>query len=324
MIKRNLFLLCGLVSHVHAGIEFKADERVTALVNIQQEVTPVVKELFSLTGISFDGSLVDAQRVAQEICRRPNDPTSNLRKEPWTKPASPFDTKFEQALPLFERMNFFEEVLPENKEYTYAIVLGGCMRWMRQRLASLVKAWNSGVRFSQVVVLTGDRSRDIEYENDLELGNRDNGIMPIKIGWSLPNILPDNETGLVQLLFAQADLPVEFAQLPLTIVNAPKRYLPDGKLVRPNTRTTIEHWLEQSPKPSVGSCLVASSQPYVTYQDVVMRCFMPAGFTVETIGSAIHPDDKTMSTLTDVVALTLSYQVTRFREQSILKRSVSD
>jgi hypothetical protein len=310
-MKKTIFLFCSLMGYVHAGIEFKADERVRALVTQDQQITPVVKELFSLTEITCDGSLADAKRVALEVFRRPNNPKSNLRKEPWTKPASPFDANFEQALPLFERMNFFEEVLPESKEYTYAIVLGGCMRWMRQRLASLVKAWNSGVRFSQIVVLTGDRPRDVEYENDFELNNRDNGIMPIKAGWCLPNVLPNNETGLVQLLFDQADLPVEFAQLPLTIVNAPKRYLPDGKLVRPNTRTTIEHWLEQDPRPTVGSCLVASSQPYVTYQDVVMRCCMPAEFSIETIGSAIHPDDKTMSTLTDVLAVTLMYQHAR-------------
>lgn len=306
------------MGYVHAGIEFKANERVSALVSQDQQITPVVKELFSLTEITCNGSLVDAQRVAQEVYRRINDPKNNLRKgEPWTKPESSFDAKFEQALPLFERMNFFEEVLPEKKEYTYAIVLGGCMRWMRQRLASLVQAWSSGVRFSEIVVLTGDRPRDVEYENDIELSNRDNGIMPIKADWSLPNVLPNNETGLVQLLFDQADLPVEFAQLPLTIVNAPKRYLPDGKIVRPNTRTTIEHWLEQDPKPIVGSCLVASSQPYVTYQDVVMRYCMPAEFTVETIGSAIHPDDKTMSTLLDMLAVTFMYQHARFDNVSM-------
>lgn len=310
---RNILLLSCMVFfyNINAGIPFSSHEHVTALVSMEKEVTPVIKELFALLDVPCSGSLVDAEITAKTRLRRPADSQSGLRREPWTKPDSQFDSKFGQALPLFERMNFFDEVLAQNKKYTYAIVLGGCMRWMRQRLASLVKVWKDGVRFDQIVVLTGDRPRDIEYENALELSNQNNGIIPIKSGWKLPQVLPVNETELVELLFDQADLPAEFAALPFTIVNAPKRFLSDGTIIRPNTRTTIECWLDQDQKPSSGSCLVASSQPYVTYQDVVMRCFMPAEFTVETIGSALHPDDKVMSNMLDVISFTLTYQCMR-------------
>lgn len=308
------FLLLGImfVSQTLVALEFKADERVADFVTCDQKITPVVQDLFKLLEVPCDGSLLCADVKAREFFRRQIDPkNNNMRREPWTKPESPFDGKFEQALPLFMRMNLFAEVSPQRKEYDYAILLGGCLRWMRQRLASLIKAWDSGVRFKQIVVFTGDRARDLEYENVQELSDQNNGIVPIKTDWKLPNVLPCNETGLVQLLFEQTCLPVGFAALSVTIIDASKRILPDGSLVRPNTRTTIETWLEKSPNPVPGSCLVASSQPFVTYQDVVMRFCVPSGFTVETIGSAIHHDDKTIATLLDVVSLTLTYQLMR-------------
>ena len=55
-----------------------------------------------------------------------------------------------------------------------------------------------------------------------------------------------------------------------------------SKQRRPNTADTIKLWMHANPEP--GLSLIISSQPYVHYQDAVLRAYLPAEFTLEVVG----------------------------------------
>ena len=50
-----------------------------------------------------------------------------------------------------------------------------------------------------------------------------------------------------------------------------------------STADTFIDWLKQNPES--GSCLVISNNPYIGYQDLVARTFLPSDFKIETVGS---------------------------------------
>lgn len=54
-------------------------------------------------------------------------------------------------------------------------------------------------------------------------------------------------------------------------------------LVRPTTGDTVDSWLQSNL--ISGSCLVISNNPYVGYQDSVVRTLLPNDFKIETVGN---------------------------------------
>jgi hypothetical protein len=65
----------------------------------------------------------------------------------------------------------------------------------------------------------------------------------------------------------------------------------NGTLRRPNTQDTIDEWL-RSYNPQPGSILALSNQPYIGYQDAVLRKALPKTFDVETVGNACSNNTK--------------------------------
>lgn len=45
---------------------------------------------------------------------------------------------------------------------------------------------------------------------------------------------------------------------------------------------TVQRWLQENPKP--GTCLVFSCQPYLNYQEQILKIVLPTTFTVEIVG----------------------------------------
>ena len=75
----------------------------------------------------------------------------------------------------------------------------------------------------------------------------------------------------------------------VVFINTPPILMADSTLKRPATDDTIREWIKQE-HPEPGRCLFLSSQPYVSYQDTVVRQALPQGSSIETIGPACNPN----------------------------------
>jgi hypothetical protein len=138
-----------------------------------------------------------------------------------------------------------------------------------------------GVHVNQIVFLTGERDL-LDSEKQ-------------QCGLSL-------ESEMVQWAYIRSDLPKEIHVL---FVNAPKKQRA-GVWGRPQTIDTVAAWLGTNPQP--GTCLGISNQPYVQYQDAVMRSLLPDTFTVETAGPAVQ-GEPTVALILDTIAKHLIYRM---------------
>ena len=109
--------------------------------------------------------------------------------------------------------------------------------------------------------------------------------MPIKADWKPHGEAPVDEISMIEMIFNQAILPQELARIQQVSVSSPMKHNEKGELVRPSAGDTILAWLAL--KPEAGNCLVISNQPHCGYIDAVMRTFLPATLSVETVGEFI-------------------------------------
>jgi len=166
------------------------------------------------------------------------------------------EEKRSDILAVFEEMGWFEAKHASKMHYEYAVVLGALHASVKNRITHLVDTYNRGVRFDAVVFLTGQRPLHPEKESSFSGMETD---MMIEVWKTFP-------------------LSEELRALPLIVVDAPP--LPERG--RPTTESTLYAWLDKSPKE--GSCLFISSQPFVNYQDAIIKYVLPPSFETETIG----------------------------------------
>ncbi len=214
----------------------------------ERRLTPALSELLVLTETPQAETLSALVEITQKYWYQPG-------KERWQFDTR-YDDKKEQAWPLLSRLGCIDKVSARKMHYDYAILLGGYTPRMQDRIQLLIQEWQRGVRFKQLVMLTGERPLDRDTE---------------------PSVL-NTETEMLLYLWAQADLPHELRHATLTVINVPM------KKTRPTIIDTIVDWLKRAP--SAGSCLIVANQPFVGYFDVVFRTYLPDTFTIETIGGA--------------------------------------
>ncbi|MCH9626793.1 MAG: hypothetical protein S4CHLAM2_04240 [Chlamydiales bacterium] len=165
----------------------------------------------------------------------------------------------EETYALFTPLGMTQTIHASECTYTYALLLGATQKIVRKRLLFLKNEWDRGVRFEELVILTGDRPLT-EFETSQA----------------------KNETEMIKELLQEMDLPQEW-HTNLTIVDTPR---PEG-MRRPHTYHTIEYWLATEPPP--GTMLVISDQPFVYRQGAVFDLYIPGtepigeGFTAESI-----------------------------------------
>jgi hypothetical protein len=209
------------------------------------------------------------------------------------------------VLNLFDELGFFCAVQPKQKAYDYVVILGATLGRMRTRLGTLKLLWEQGVRAKRVVFLTGARPLEA-FEGPELLADFKQTILPIKEGWLLPSEFPKTEAAGLMALWDQAQLPQDLRGTPLDFIDTPLQVWPDGKLERPNTGDTLLAWLAQKPTP--GSCLFITNQPYVGYQEAMVRRFVPKDFTIETVSLSTGKEDKTVGVLVDALVRELAIE----------------
>ena len=252
---------------------YGACDRCRALDNGCGQPSAVLLEVLETFGIMHDGTWPCIQAATERawLSHGRNVDLQDIPPIP--------DVNLERTYSLFTRLGMTQTFSPEETWYDYGVVLGSWAPIVRQRLWFLKKAWDSGVRFSTLVFLTGDRPLDPKIESEKALTDPACSPYPFREGWTWKGPLPENETGMMLLMFDQLALPPEWRTMTFVVADAPK---PPG-FTRPHTEHTLIKWLEMHPQP--GTMLVISDQPFICRQEEVLKPFLPLDFEMETVGA---------------------------------------
>lgn len=285
------------------ALQGEVQDRARLLVTNSGKPTDALLELLAILDLKHDGSLKNIVEVTQKNLLRP------AGKERWQISESMYAEKQAEIFPQLEKLGLFKKNQASQKNYRYSILLGATVSSVRNRLAFLMSEWERGVRFNEIIILAGQRILDSEKESEITLYDRANKILPIKQSWQQPEKKPATETEMIKMLFEQVQFSDDLGKIPRTFIDAHSQKNSDGSVRRPTTSDTVKAWLAQNPVP--GSCLVISCQPYVTYQDSVMKTLMPASFLTDTIGAEVDTSES-LATLLDTVARILYQELLRF------------
>ena len=204
----------------------------------------------------------------------------------------------EQVMQILNELGMIAPWTPQRAQYDYVILPGSTVPSMKARLNWLAQQWRNGIRFQQLVVLTGQRPLTPGIDHISEVMAE---LLPKKS--SLPATFtganaPMHETEAARLLLYYYPYPQGMEKVPVKFVDSP-RIWQGGHWSRCHTATTVKDWLAYSPEP--GSMLVISSQPSAHYQDAVFRREMPKSFNIET-STAGMSRSFSMAILLDAVA----------------------
>lgn len=202
-------------------------------------------------------------------------------KERWEE-GERFADKREEVLPLLDKLGCLQAVMPTEKKYDEAVILGSLVSGLRQRTQHMIDAWNNGVRFDKITYLVGDWTPDLQREIPALLDLSDEKYS-FKADWEEPEEFPRTEYELAQCVYEQMNLPAGLENVPVEFINTPMTQTPSRFSKRPNTADTLAYWIKTRDKLS-DSCLFFSSQPYVGYQDTIIRGIVPEDMLVETVG----------------------------------------
>lgn len=243
-------------------------------------VTPDLLQLLEVMEVPHDGTPAS---IAAAVATR------------WARPAGKERWEVEDTLTMAQReavfhfcrqQHFFDEVVPTQKKYDYALILGGTVGRMAKRIDHFVRLVKAGFEFGEVILLAGARPLDSRIE-------------------IFPEGCKTEGDALFDLWKAQ-NLSKEFN---CQLFEAPMMFSSDGQSRRPTTADTYIHWLSTDPVP--GSCLIFSNQPYCHYQNAVAQLFIPKEFAIETIGFMAEPSAQNGLVLLDTIAAWISHEVKR-------------
>jgi len=243
----------------------------------QLRPTPALLTLLASLNIQHDGTLPSIVKATQKAWIIPNG------VEYWHLQETITDR--DTIIELLNNLGCVRQIVPRNKQYDYAIVLGSILQGVRSRLAFLLDQWNQGMRFKTLVFLGSERLLYPEIESpQLLLNPEDQHYSFTDSAWEFSGMLPKSEFDMIKLVFDQTALPSGLEKVAVAFINTPNNSLTR----RPNTIDTIKQWLNFLPVP--GSCTFISNQPFIGYQDAAIESILPAQFSSETIGPTADPN----------------------------------
>lgn len=187
-----------------------------------------------------------------------------LRKpgqERWEMLELPLEKK-QYVIQWAENEGIYAPWAPSSSDYDKALILGTTVPLMQKRLKYLQELWNQGVRFNQVVWLTGERPLDPQMDGLSEHYS--------------------HEADAARYIWKNAHLPEAMRQLPVVFISLPMQ----GNK-RPNTEDTIIAWLKTEKEPV--KSLFISDQPFNGYQFAVVKTNLPDAFTFDLAGPGVDP-----------------------------------
>ena len=285
-----LLFIISMCSYCSESIDSK--KLLHALIDQNHQPTPALLELLEEMETPHAGTFPSIIQATQ-LWLRPTE------KERWEFKNDSIEIKKTRILKLAEKLCLVQKVEPTYTSYKYALLFGGTLDDVRDRLGYLITLWNNGIRFNSLIILTGQRSLDTVLESHELLINNTIENLPPKQTWHFNGKFPTTETEMIKFVFEQTDIPAAWKNLPHVLVDTPPQKTGPHSFRRPNTEDTIVQWLKEY-NPSPGSILAISNQPFVGYQNAVLRKNMPQKFTVETVGSCYH-DNESITTILDAL-----------------------
>ena len=308
-----LLLLCLSLKTGHASPLYVTEEG---------KVTDPIVKLMGLSGIRIaddplpaekgwpEAKLTLPSRNLEEVVKAVQGKTDPLvtwlgaGKERWEDDPSKPQLSEEQAKSVrdicFNDLGQGTEVNPQMlKGYKGILLLGTTLSGVRKRLKFLNSVYDKHKSLLKLPLhlLTGERTLDPAIgETKEQLYNPDNDIIAFRKDYDLPqqgsqkDIQKDitDEGEMMLLVLDQSHHPS------LDSKNVTYVYSPKGSGKRATTESTVRAWLEKR-KIEPGLYLAISNQPYVEYQeDVIRRALLKNGrsdITVDVVGSA--PDLET-------------------------------
>jgi hypothetical protein len=275
--------LCTTVATIFTVYKFQEHEAkphtintLRAIINPDGSPSPTLNELLMLFNLQHDGSLGSIVQTTQKNFLRP------AGKERWEM-EDIFAKHSKGVFPMLKKLGLVERVIPSAAQYDYGLLLGATHKRMLARLHALGELWKQGVRFKHLVLLGSERPLDPTIESHALLMHPESSTL-VRAEWQpSTDIIVKTEMDALKLAYDQVDIPSDMRAVEVIVCNTPMIQNPDGTTRRANTGDTINTWLATNPKP--GSCLCISSQPYVGYQDAVVRVYMPTSFSIDTVGN---------------------------------------
>ncbi len=175
---------------------------------------------------------------------------------------------------------YVNEKEPIYQLYDKAVILGATTSRMQMRLDYLVKLWNQGVRFKEIVWLTGDRELDSRVDSYTECCK--------------------TESQAAHIIWHSSNVPEQMRNLSLVFIAAPMKVVEEAQR-RPNTKDTIDLWMKEE----VGSCsaLFVSNQPFCSYQASVLQANLPKNILFDLVGPEVKDENHlSAATILDSVA----------------------
>lgn len=284
------------------------------LLDCADKPTPQLADLLTLLKVNHDGTLASIVQETQKQWLR------QAGKERWQVDEVCGELK-EQILSHAINLGLTNEIKPVKAHYKYGVIFTASLTRTRTRLAYLVKLFEQGTQFDYIISLGSDRPLDPAIEPVEKMLDPNNGELAFRKDWQPPIQLPKTENEMVQMVYDQSDLPEKFRSIPITFHNSAMIKNANGTITRPTTGDTVLKWLASNP--AHGDCLFISNQPYVGYQDSVMRTYMPEDFGfLETCGSAAQENPQNQNLIfLDTLARFL-YQEKMRRE--IVKKKLNE
>lgn len=300
---RYLFALAAAFSLYAESLPQQTADNMHLVVTPTQkiELPPALSRILERFHIKNDGKI---QSIIPEVQNKWVRPSGQER---WHLPYLSVAHE-EELYKDFRELGLMDEILPTKKHYDYAVVLGAAVPRIKLRLAHLVRLWNQGVRFKQIVFLTADRPLDPEFEEGKPLLYDMPPELPLSPD-ACSATLPKTEAEALAFFYHNCSLPPKLKALPLQIVTAKTTAAATIGKHRPNTGDTVAAWFNYKPRP--GSVLAISNQPFVGYQFSVMRHVLPPYFDLEVVGEKCG-DDYNPAVLLDTIARWMFVEVCEF------------
>ena len=165
------------------------------------------------------------------------------------------------------RQGLFTSWKPFFNTYDKALILGTTTSRMQMRLRFLKELWAEGIRFKEIVWLTGDRPLNALVDDLLDRAN--------------------NESEAAHIIWEETVLPEEMRNVPVSFIAVPMK-MEGSSLKRPNTEDTIIAWLQVAPQPC--TALFVSDQPFCGYQFAVIKTCLPETTQFDLVGPGVDPN----------------------------------
>ena len=163
-----------------------------------------IQWLFLLTSFLFAAPIQDHKidlDAAFELCLALNIPLNQWLRKSGQERWEIAELSSNQRLLVFnwaKEQGLFDPWKPLCASYDKALIFGATTPRMKMRLDNLKQLWEEGIRFKEIVWLTGDRPLDPQVDHLLERCK--------------------NESEAAQILWEETDLPEEMGRLPVLFV----------------------------------------------------------------------------------------------------------